>query len=46
MTETVQIPEQELDAMSHLEMIINGWVAKTQFDNDQKWYQRLKEQYE
>jgi hypothetical protein len=46
MTETVQIPEQELDAMSHLEMIINGWVAKSNYQKDMDWYQKLKEQYE
>lgn len=46
MTEAVQIPEEEIDPMTHLEMIVRGWVAKTQFDNDQKWYQSLKEQYQ
>lgn len=46
MTETVQLPEQEIDPMTHLEMIIKGWVAKSQFEADQKWYQNLKELYQ
>ena len=46
MTEAVQIPEEEIDPMTHLEQIVRGWVAKTQFDNDQRWYQNLKEQYQ
>lgn len=46
MTETTQLPEQELDPMSHLEIIIKGWVAKTQFEKDQEWYKLLKEQYQ
>jgi hypothetical protein len=46
MSETVQIPEQELDPMSHLEMIVRGWVAKSNYQSDMEWYQKLKEQYE
>jgi hypothetical protein len=32
--------------MSHLEMIVRGWVAKTNYQNDMESYQKLKEQYE
>ena len=46
MEETVQLPEKELDAMSHLEMIIRGWVAKSNYEKDMNWYQSLKEQYQ
>lgn len=46
MTETVQIPEKEIDPMSHLEMIIKGWVAKSNYQKDMNWYQNLKEQYQ
>jgi hypothetical protein len=46
MIETVQIPEEELDPMTHLEMIVRGWVAKSNYEKDMNWYQDLKEQYQ
>ena len=31
---------------TELDLVIKRWAAQTGHDNDQSWYQKMKEQYE
>ena len=39
-------PKQEPIDWKSLDEVVRQWAVMSQFENDQDWYKKLKEQYE